>query len=196
MKRISAILLALLLATVFVVPAFARGGNGHIYGIVFYDSDRNGSWGNEAGVSNVPVHFVNGDMDIVLYTAWTDNLSSSASLPDSNHDPDLYCSHLDEDHLGIPKGCSGTFGLIPVSGWWDVYIELPAGMVASDPAACGFSASNPCKVQSWDEGEAGWMEFGLVDGAGPPQQVPGVRVFKANKPAGVNLYPVSAAVPQ
>jgi hypothetical protein len=189
MKRfLASFLFALLLTSFAVVPALAEGGPGHIYGVVFVDNDENGQWNNESGVSNVAVHFKNGDTEIVLGTAWTDNLTSSESTPWSDNPADMQCSHLDEDHIGIPKGCNGTVGLIPVEGWWEVWVDT-SGTNYEVTSVCG-SVANPCKLPSLESGEtwasghfagADWFEIGLTEVEGGPEvpDVDGQRVFVA-----------------
>jgi hypothetical protein len=175
MKRLSiSLLLTLLLTLIVVTPTFAGGG--HIYGVVFMDEDTNGVWGNEPGVADIRVHFVSGDADIVLLSAWNDN--------DGDEGADMYCSHLDEAHIDVPKGCNGTFGLIEAGGgWWEVYIDVPAGYKLTTPG----SKSNPYKVQAlgiggeWTDGTE-WIEFGLVPAGAGGRQVPaytGAYVFRA-----------------
>jgi hypothetical protein len=177
MKRFSlSLVLVLLLTMLSVVPALARGGPGHIYGIVFIDNNpQDGSWGNEAGVADVPVHFVNGSTRITLYSAWTDNLNTSVSASRSNFPPDQFCTHLNEGHRDYPKGCTGTFGLQPISGWWEVYISVPAG--CSYTGKMGGSAANPYIVPTWGIGEEGWLEFPISCEGGPRTPTPGTRAF-------------------
>lgn len=205
MKRFSvSVLLALLLTTLAVIPALAEGG--HIYGVVFMDGNGNGKWDIEAGVSNVLVHFVNGETEVVqLRTAWTDNLNNHLSGPDSENpgfDPDIACSHLSESHfVGDDwatrpdfKGCSGTIGLTPApqGGGWKVYIDLPAHTALSHEGACGDSLANACNVVSKGIGELGWFEIGIKSTASDASTTvqPGTRVYKANKPVSVKLHPV------
>jgi hypothetical protein len=189
MKRfLASFLLALLLTSFAAIPVLAEGGPGHIYGVIFVDNDGDGKWGNEPGVSNVAVHFKNGDMEIVLGTAWTDNLTSSASTSWSSNPADMYCSHLDEDHIGVPKGCNGTVGLIPVEGWWTVWVDT-SGTDYEVTSKCG-SRDNPCMMPSleaeetWTMGDfagAEWFEIGVtrVTGGPPTPVVDGQRVFVA-----------------
>jgi hypothetical protein len=165
MKYAVSILLVVVLAAVAVLPALAQEEDmGHIYGVVFMDENMDGVWGNEAGVANVPVTFVSGNTQIVLRSAWTDNLVSGASDPISQHPADMACSHLDEGHLAIPKGCNGTLGLRPVTGWWHVYVTVPAGCVYTGAGGVGGSAANPYIVQAlnpgatWANGRS-WLEF-------------------------------------
>ena len=166
MKRFNLSIFTALVLTLFVVtPVFAGGG--HIYGVVFLDEDGNGVWGAEPGVADVAIHFVQGDTDIVLYSAWNDN--------DDTVGADLYCTHLRDEYFGhsethwkIPKGCNGAAGLIGdgVESWWKVYIEVPAGYKLTTPG----SASNPYYVEALDIGETWvggkeWIEFGLQPAA-------------------------------
>jgi hypothetical protein len=190
MKRfLATFLFALLLTSFAVVPALAEGGPGHIYGLVFVDNNGNGQWDNEPGVSNVAVHFKNGATEIVLGTAWTDNFTSSESTSWSANPADMYCSHLDEGHIGVPKGCNGTVGLIPVSGWWEVWVDT-TDTDYEVTSKCG-SVTNPCKLPSlgtgetWDSGHfagADWFEIGLTRDTGTDATVPevdGQRVYVA-----------------
>ncbi len=193
MKRFSvSLLLAFVLTALAVAPVF--GGSGHIYGVVFMDdpANQNGKWDNEAGVSNVTVHFKNGDSHIELKTSWNDNLLSSASQGDSEFDPDNYCSHLDEEHRNVPKGCNGTVGLIPVAGWWKVWIDLPANTSLSKGTMCGNSEANACDVEALGIGDEGWFEIGIIEGGGGYAAQPGIRIYKANKPTSVKLFSKSA----
>jgi hypothetical protein len=191
MKRfLASFLFALLLTSFAAVPALAEGGPGHIYGVVFVDNDGNGQWNNEPGVSNVAVYFQSGDTKLHLGTAWTDNLTSPVSTSWSDNPADMQCSHLDEDHIGIPKGCNGTVGLIPTSGWWKVWVDT-SGTDYEVTSKCG-SVSNPCNVPSlelgetWESGDfagAEWFEIGLTRDTGSEDTtlpaVNGQRVFIA-----------------
>jgi len=171
MKRLSLSLLVVLVLTLAVAtPVFAGGG--HIYGVVFMDDNQDGAWNIEAGVADVPVHFVQGDpatgsvTEIVLYSAWTDN--------DGEIGPDQYCTHLQDENFGdpithweLPKGCNGTFGLTPAVGTWKVWIEVPAGYDLTTPG----SKANPYMATSLGIGDPGWLEFGLQK-AGAGGQMP------------------------
>ena len=160
MKRLSlSLLMVLVLTLVAVTPVFAGGG--HIYGVVFMDDNGDKVWNVEAGVADIPVHFVQGDpiggaTEIVLYSAWTDN--------DGEVGPDQYCTHLQDEYFGdptthweLPKGCNGTFGLTPAVGTWKVWIEVPAGYELTTPG----SKATPYMATALGIGDAGWLEFGL-----------------------------------
>ncbi len=174
---------ALLLALFTVAPVLAGGG--HIYGIVYLDHNLNQSWDNEPGVADIRVHFVSGDTHIVLNSAWTDM--------DGEEGPDMYCSHLEEWHVTVPKGCNGTFGLVEAGwGWWDVYIDVPAGYQLSSPYDRG-TADNPIRVMALGEGgswygyDESYLEIGLVPapavepGAGGNPAYNGQYVFTASE---------------
>ena len=180
MKRFSvSILLALLVTMLAVAPALATGGTGHIYAVVFIDNDGNGKWGNEPGVADVGVNFVNGGTSIVLRTAWTDNLKTPVSAPKSDFAPDQYCSHLSENDREVPRGCTGTLGLIPISGWWDVSVVVPAGCTLTTPGA--YKVPTLGIGESWSNGMQ-YLEFGLTctgaDTNLPVPQETGIKVFK------------------
>lgn len=197
MKRLLvALLVVAAFASMAVVPVQAVAGpGGHIYGVVFVDGDHNGVWGNEAGMTNVPVHFVSGATHITLYSAWTDNRISALSGPTGEVPPDQYCSHLDEAHIQMQKGCNGTFGLTPTWGWWKVYIDVPAGcsIMKGGP-------DNPYYVPTLGKGETWtgqggvmgkWLEFPLVcTGADDPAvaPLPGIKVVMAPKSAGISNF--------
>ena len=162
MKRLSLLLVAVLMLALFaVIPVFAA--EGHIYGVVFYDSDGDGVWDDEAGIADVAVKFVPASGDdvegaITLYSAWNDN--------DDVVGPDMVCTHLQDEEFGdsethwkLPKGCNGTFGLPSVDGYWEVSLEVPEGYQLTTPGSY--------LVEPWETGEAGWLEFGLEkSGAG------------------------------
>ena len=179
MKRFHvSILLALLVTMLAVTPALATGGTGHIYAVVFMDNDGNGKWGNEPGISDVTVKFETEDTCIKLGTAWTDNLKSDLSGTSSDFAPDQYCSHLSEDDIEVPRGCNGTVGLIPISGWWDVSVVVPTGCTLTTPGH--YKVPTLGIGEAWDDGME-YLQFGLMcsgdDGAAVPQET-GIKVFK------------------
>lgn len=166
MKRFpSALFLALMLSLLIVPPAFA--GDGHIYGVVFIDENKDGVWGDEPGVAEVPVHFIStgGETEFVLYSALNGN--------DGLEGPDMYCSHLREEHRWVPKGCNGTLGLVTIDGWWTVYIDVPEGYALNTPGG----PDDPYYVRAlftqdtWDDGTE-WLEFGLIPATASTRQVP------------------------
>jgi len=175
MKRLKlSLFLALIVSLLVVTPVFAGG---HIYGVVFMDENKDGEWGNEPGVADVSIHFISADneTDFTLYSAWNDN--------DAILGPDMYCSHLQEEHRYIPKGCNGTFGLTPIYGWWKVYIDVPDGYALTTPG----SRDDPYFVQAlftrevWDDGTE-WLEFGLTPASASTRKIPayqGNYVFRA-----------------
>jgi len=165
MKRFqSALFLALMLSLLIVTPVFAGG---HIYGIVFIDENKNGVWDNEPGVSEVPVHFITADekTEFTLHSAWNDN--------DGKRGPDMYCSHLREQHIKVPKGCNGTFGLVTIYGWWKVYIDVPQGYALTTPGAPDDPYFVPALFthETWDDGKD-WLEFGLTPATASRRQIP------------------------
>ena len=143
------------------------------------DNDENGKWGNEPGVADVGVSFVNGCTTIDLRTAWTDNLKTPVSAPKSDFAPDQYCSHLSENDREVPRGCTGTLGLIPISGWWDVSVVVPAGCTLTTPGA--YKVPTLGIGESWSNGMQ-YLEFGLTctgaDTNLPVPQETGIKVFK------------------
>ena len=193
MKRFSvSILLALLVTMLAVAPALATGGPGHIYAVVFIDNDGNGKWGNEPGVADVGVKFANGETSIVLRTAWTDNLQTHVSAPLSDFAPDQYCSHLSEDDREVPRGCTGTLGLIPISGWWDVSVVVPAGCTLTTPGT--YKVPTLGIGESWSNGMQ-YLEFGLscvYDDGPPPVPAVGIKVFKTTGSVSGVKGPITA----
>ena len=179
MKRFHvSILLALLITMLTVAPTLAAGGTGHIYAVVFMDNDENGVWGNEPGIADVGVKFSTSGTDITLRSAWTDNLSSPLSGPSSDFAPDQYCSHLSENDISVPRGCNGTLGLLPISGWWDVSVIVPAGCRLTTPGS--YKVPTLGIGEKWNDGSQ-YLQFGLVCDGGPGAPVPqvtGIKVFK------------------
>ncbi len=175
MKRFKgSLFLALILSLLIVTPVFAGG---HIYGVVFMDENKDGAWGNEPGVAGVKVHFITSDekTEFTLDSAWNNN--------DGIEGPDMYCSHLQEGHRDVPKGCNGTFGLTPIYGWWKVYIDVPDGYALTTPG----SRDDPYLVpalftrETWDDGTE-WLEFGLTPASASTRRIPaytGNYVFRA-----------------
>jgi hypothetical protein len=210
MKRISLVLVwVVLLAALTAIPVLAQEG-GHIYGIAFVDLDGNargatttgyvndatGTWSAEPGVANVWVNFRSGGTHIRLGSAWTDNLSNPASTPLSAFAPDQQCTHLRDQNFGdgsthwrVPQGCSGTFGLrpVPVGSWWEVWIEFPTNLYQYGRADGLGTSAAPFRIQALAVGsKAGWLEFPLRAITGddnPPAAPRGRSVYINPRPA-------------
>ncbi|MBN1875639.1 MAG: hypothetical protein JXA33_15545 [Anaerolineae bacterium] len=207
MKRFSVVLFLVLVMTLLVaIPTMAAEG-GHIYGVVFVDSNGDSVWKGESGVADVAIHFsANPNPDRgafkTLRSAWTDNLSSALSGSTSDFPADMQCSHFTDDHIGVPQGCNGTFGLYPVTtgSWWYVWIDVPAGYTYGRADGLG-TKSNPFVVKALSSGEAGVVQFPLqvsVATTVQPASTPaGRQVFIARPSAPkttVGAYPVKAFV--
>ncbi len=151
-------LLAALLAALFVVsPVMAA--QGHIYGIVFVDTNLNGVWDmGEVGMPGVKV---------MLQSANGDTTVDLMSAPNPDEISDTTPNTCDYLNSSAPTPCPGTWGLIPAgetTDWWKVSIVVPAGYTVT--------SANPQWVQVQAEGSSQLVYFGLAPvGAGGPTPV-------------------------
>jgi len=157
MKRsILALVVVVLAGLLAVTPALAQDDDGHLYGLVFFDTNLNGVWDpGERGAPDVTVNLESADglTDVQLASA----PSFNPLLPEE----DNVCDYLDPD---APTPCPGTWGLRPAGEpgwWWTVSVVPPSGYVVT--------SQNPQMVQVTAEGETGVVHFGLAPtGAGGP----------------------------
>ena len=155
MKRALFPLLVVVLATLLATtPALAA--QGHVYGVVFVDTNMNGVWdAGEVGLPDVPVTLESADgkttIELMSAPAWDEIDDSMSNV----------CSYLDPD---APTPCPGTWGLRPageVGFWWQVSVSAPSGYQVT--------SENPQWVQVEQEGGSQVVQFGVAPiGAGGP----------------------------